>query len=140
MQLPRLTTRHWCFVVAAVAIAIAISLSSAKAIAKSRVLRKLAQARYAAALSAYTDSYRRFAGGEENPRAVYQWSRLAMDAHRDLAGTRSNRFAAARSHLTRMRALDQFWADHGNLCPSPQTRLAIDYYIREAEYWVAAEQ
>lgn len=135
-----MTTRRWCVVVAVLAVAIAVSLWSATAIARSRALRKLAQVRHAAALDAYADARQRFAGGEESPQAVYQWSRIALDAHRDLADTRSNRLAAARSHLTRMRALVQCCSDQGKLCPSEQTRLAIVYYVREAEYWVAAEQ
>ncbi len=86
---------------------------------------------------AYLGAEEALAGGLSQPELVYQWSRRWLDARR--ANAPAGEADALREHLGRMRGLDQktdALISSGMLLPSLGT--AVDYYVAEAEFWVAA--
>jgi hypothetical protein len=72
---------------------------------------------------------------------VVRWSRNWLDAERDLSARKEDHLVAHQAHLKRMKALQEqvrtvLKAGLG----SPTDASAMDYYLAEAELWLAMEK
>lgn len=71
---------------------------------------------------------------------VYFWSRLMLDARRDLGETPADRTAALKAHLDRMKKLEDLVIKIRRLGFGRGYDVsASEYYRLEAEYWVARD-
>jgi acyl-CoA reductase-like NAD-dependent aldehyde dehydrogenase len=98
----------------------------------------LAEARYQAALAQYELIWSYFQQNRTDAFQVYYWSRLVLDARREMGETPADRIEALKGHLARMEKMESlikrirrlgfgFSADVG----------ATRYYRLEAEHWLA---
>jgi hypothetical protein len=128
--------------VAAVAVFLGASRYAARYTERERARRSLATVRHAAALKSYQSQLDRFKEGEVALEAVYTWSLKLMEARRDLAGTPGDRVAAAEAHRKRMGVLQTYAqaAIQRGGCVDRSQFDAINYYVLEADYWVATER
>ena len=104
---------------------------------KAPVKSPLAEARYKAALKQFDEIWTYYRQSRTDSFPVYLWSRLLLDAQRDLSDLPVERISALRQHLDRMRRLETlvkkvrrigfgFSIDVG----------ATEYYRLEAEHWL----
>ncbi len=98
----------------------------------------LARARYQAALDQYDLIWSYFQQNRTDSFQVYYWSRLVLDAGREMGKTPADRIASLKKHLARMEKMEElirrirrlgfgFSSDVG----------ATRYYRLEAEHWLA---
>jgi hypothetical protein len=120
----------------------AIAMAALKAAERERARQSLGRVRLYAALQGYQECFRRFDGGEVRLNEVYTWSRRVLESQRELENTRSGRASAAAAHLSRMKTVRKTceMPEKKGECLDPSEARALDYLIKEAEYWVAAEK
>jgi hypothetical protein len=98
----------------------------------------LGKSRLEAAQKLYDLRVEQFRTGEVVSDDVYTWSRHILDAQTDLARTANERAAAAAGHLSRMKTLQDFFAqerrENPKGCYDRLQLLAVDYYVKEAEF------
>jgi chromosome condensin MukBEF complex kleisin-like MukF subunit len=98
----------------------------------------LGKSRLEVARQLYDLRVEQFRTGEVVSDDVYTWSRHVLHAEADLARTAKERASAAAGHLSRMKTLQDFFAEemrknpHG--CYDRYQILAVDYYVKEAEF------
>jgi hypothetical protein len=119
---------------------LALAMGSMKAMQKRRMLQSLGRDRITAALQSYQTRMRLYQGGEISVEQVYTWSRHLREAQREWDDTASGRRAAAEGHLSRMVTLQKAALSLPGGCLDPSAVQALDYYVKEAKYWVAAGQ
>jgi hypothetical protein len=98
----------------------------------------LAEERYRAAVRQYDITWSYYQQARIDSYQVYVWSRLVLDARRELGETKADRLVALEDHLARMKKLEELVIrirrlgfgrsyDYG----------AAEYYRLEAELWLA---
>ena len=99
---------------------------------------KLAQARYEAALAQFDLEWAYFQQNRTESLHVYYWSRLVLDARRDLGETPADRIAALKNHLVRMQKMEDLIKRIRRLGFGLSADVgATRFYRLEAEYWLA---
>lgn len=134
MQIPRVrfTFRRMMVAVAIAAILILIGLRSLE---KKNRLRKLGQARYAAALQVYSNAEKSLLDGEINFHDFMGYAHMLLQAQRELGNS-----DAVQAHLSRMRKIEQGFASvTGQGYYDKRTMDELEYAIKEAEYWASTE-
>jgi outer membrane protein TolC len=98
----------------------------------------LAAAKLKAARATYEAALKAFAGGKSDPEKVYLWSRRWMEARRDRAAKKADRVAAVEAHRDRMKELRKTAEARYRAGQLPLADvLGVDFYIAEAELWLA---
>jgi hypothetical protein len=98
----------------------------------------LAQARYQAALEQYELEWSYFQQNRTQSLHVYVWSRLVLDARREMGQTKADRIAALKAHLARMQKMEDLIRRIRRLGFGLSADVgATRYYRMEAEYWLA---
>jgi hypothetical protein len=98
----------------------------------------LAEARYRAAVKQYELTWSYYQQARVDTFQVYVWSRLVLDASRDLGETPRDRIIALEDHLARMKKLEELVAKIRRLGFGRSSDVgATEYYRLEAELWVA---
>jgi hypothetical protein len=122
--------------------ALAIIMGALKAGERARSRQSLCRVRLTAALQGYEKRLALFSGGEIRLEEVYTWSRHVLESQRDLENTSTGRAGAAAGHLGRMEAVRKIVENEASKggCPDPSGVATLDYYIKEAAFWVAAEK
>lgn len=106
-----------------------------------RDLAPLAQARYAAALRQYDETWSYFQQARIDSYQVYVWSRLVLDSRRDIAVKPAEQITALEEHLDRMRKLESLIKKVRRLGFGRSYDVgASEYYRLEAELWLARAQ
>ncbi len=101
-------------------------------------LARLAAARYEAALAQYELEWAYFQQNRTQSLHVYYWSRLVLDARRDLGETPADRIAALKAHLVRMQKMEDLIKRIRRLGFGLSADVgATRFYRLEAEYWLA---
>ncbi len=131
-------------VLAAMVVLLALTgLSSAPADPPRKVadpLSKLGRDRFRAAEKQYNIVWSYYQQNRIEIYQVYFWSRLMLDARRDLGETPADRTAALKDHLDRMKKLDDLVVKVRRLGFGRGYDVgASEYYRLEAEYWVARD-
>ena len=106
-------------------------------------LKKLGQARVEAARKGYDLAIRALQAGQAGVRAedAGAWSVRLLNAQCDRSSKQADRIIAFDDHLQRMQALAQKVEQMRNAAlGTPLDSPAADYYLREAELWVAREK
>jgi hypothetical protein len=103
-------------------------------------IKKLAQARVAAAHKAYDVAVKLCKQGQlgVKPEDAYTWSVRWLNAQRDLSSKKEDHVSDLSEHLKRMQEIlqvAQLTVKTG--AGSPLDCQAADFYLREAELWVA---
>jgi len=104
--------------------------------------QSLADDRAKAANKAYEMLFDRSRRGEAalpDCEAVYQWSRRLLEAALDASMNANGRRAAYRQHLERMKELRDRYRKWSAISPMPFHQTAAEYFVVEAEYWIARE-
>jgi hypothetical protein len=97
----------------------------------------LAEARYQAALKQYEISWSYYQQARIDSYQVYVWSRLVLDARRDLGTKPADRIAALEGHLGRMKKLETLILKIRRLGFGLSSDVgASEYYRLEAELWL----
>jgi hypothetical protein len=98
----------------------------------------LAQARYQAALDQYELIWSYFQQNRTDSFQVYYWSRLVLDAHRELGQAADDRIVALKNHVDRMRKMEELIRKIRRLGFGLSSDVgATRYYRLEAEHWLA---
>ena len=72
---------------------------------------------------------------------MYVWSKLVMDARRELTGKAGDRIMAIEDHLARMKALESLVKKIRKIGFGRSYDMgASEYYRIEAEHWLAVEK
>jgi hypothetical protein len=104
-------------------------------------LTPLAQARYAAAVRQYDETWAYYQQARIDSYQVYVWSRLVLDSRRDLAVKPAEQITALEEHLDRMRKLESLIKKVRRLGFGRSYDVgASEYYRLEAELWLARAQ
>jgi hypothetical protein len=105
------------------------------------VLSSLADARYQAAVKQFDETWTYYQQARIDSYQVYVWSRLVMDARRELGGKAADRITAIEDHLARMNALESLVKKIRKIGFGRSYDVgASAYYRLEAEYWLAIEK
>lgn len=100
----------------------------------------LAESRYQAALKQYDLTWTYYQQARVDSYQVYVWSRLVLDARRDMGETPADRRAALEGHLDRMRKLENLVRRVRRLGFGRSYDVgASEYYRLEAEHWLALD-
>lgn len=100
----------------------------------------IGRARYRAAEKQYDIVWSYYQQNRIEIYQVYFWSRLMLDARRDLGETPADRTAALKAHLDRMKKLEDLVVKVRRLGFGRGYDVsASEYYRLEAEYWVARD-
>jgi hypothetical protein len=103
--------------------------------------KALARARMESARVSYETHLKLFQFGEIVADDLYTWSRHLLDSQRDVAVTADERAAAYTGHLARMTAIKKSLDALGpKEDPAPGAIQSVDYWIKEAEYWLAVNR
>lgn len=103
-------------------------------------LSKLGKERFRAAENQYDIVWSYYQQNRIEIYQVYFWSRLMLDARRDLGETAADRAAALKAHLERMKKLEDLVIKVRRLGFGRGYDVgASEYYRLEAEYWVARD-
>ena len=98
----------------------------------------LAKARYEAALAQYDLEWTYFQQNRTGSLHVYVWSRLVLEARRDMGENQAERIAALKAHLARMQKLEDLVKRIRRLGFGLSADVgATRFYRVEAEYWLA---
>jgi hypothetical protein len=101
----------------------------------------LADARYKAAVKQYDETWTYYQQARIDSYQVYVWSKLVMDARRELTGKPGDRITAIEDHLARMKALESLVRKIRKIGFGRSYDVgASEYYRIEAEYWLAVEK
>jgi hypothetical protein len=84
------------------------------------------------------DAFQPYEPGKSESENVYRWSRRWMESELPTVHTRTERIAAAQSHLDRMKRLEaEVIGDGTRSLIRPAELSATQYYCAEAEIWLA---
>ena len=98
----------------------------------------LGDARYQAAVRQYEITWSYYQQARIDSYQVYVWSRLVLDAHRDLSEKPAGRTVALEGHLARMKKLEELIKKVRRLGFGRSYDVgASEYYRLEAEHWLA---
>jgi hypothetical protein len=98
----------------------------------------LAEARYRAAVKQFEITWSYYQQARVDTFQVYVWSRLVLDARRDLGETPRDRIIALEDHLARLKKLEELVAKIRRLGFGRSSDVgATEYYRLEAELWLA---
>ena len=98
----------------------------------------LAEARYRAAVKEYELTWSYYQQARIDTYQVYVWSRLVLDARRDLGQTPADHIIALEDHLARMKKMEDLVRKVRRLGFSLSYDVgATGYYRLEAELWLA---
>jgi FMN phosphatase YigB (HAD superfamily) len=101
-------------------------------------LAPLAKARYAAAVRQYEETWSYYQQARIDSYQVYVWSRLVLDAHRDMGAKPAEQITALENHLDRMQKLESLIKKVRRLGFGRSYDVgAAEYYRLEAELWLA---
>lgn len=101
-------------------------------------LTPLAQARYQAAVRQFEETWAYYQQARIDSYQVYVWSRLILDARRDLAVRPAEALTALEEHLDRMKKLESLIKKVRRLGFGRSYDVgASEYYRLEAELWLA---
>jgi len=101
----------------------------------------LAEARYRAAIKQFEEVWTYYRQSRTDSFPVYYWSRLVLDAQRDLSALPADRIAALEAHLERMRKLEVLVKKVRRLGFGFSIDVgATEYYRLEAESWLDRER
>ena len=104
--------------------------------------KALGQARVEAARASFERHWKEYLSGELLATDVYTWSCHILDSQRDLAAADGERATAIADHLARMNTLKKTFERTGphkdNI--SQSARLAVDYWVKEAEFWASVSR
>jgi hypothetical protein len=97
----------------------------------------LAEARYRAAVKQYEITWSYYQQARIDTFQVYVWSRLVLDARRELGETPADHRIALEDHLARMRKLEELVTKIRRLGFGRSSDVgATEYYRLEAELWL----
>ena len=97
----------------------------------------LAEARYRSALKQYEITWSYYQQARIDSYQVYVWSRLVLDARRDLGAKPADQIVALEEHLARMRKLEELVLKIRRLGFGRSYDVgATEYYRLEAELWL----
>jgi hypothetical protein len=117
-----------------------LSLASAPP-AESTKRSPLAEARLAAALKQYQETWTYYRQARIDSYQVYVWSRIIVDCQRDMAEKPADHITAIEEHLVRMKSLEALIKNVRRLGFGRSYDVgASEYYRLEAEYWLARQQ
>jgi len=108
--------------------------------AKTSTKQSRAEDRTKAANKAYEMLFDRSRRGEAplpDCEVVYQWSRRLLEAELDASTNANGRRAAYRQHLERMKELRDRYRKWSAIAPMPFQQTAAEYFVVEADFWVA---
>jgi hypothetical protein len=132
------TRRHllcWGLLLVGVSVAPVAQEAGPKANAKQQAL---AEARYKAAIKQFDLIWEYYAQNRVGSIEVYIWSRLALDAKKELSDKPAHRIEAIEDHLKRMKALQELVTKIRQIGFGRSSDVgASEYYRLEAEYWLA---
>jgi hypothetical protein len=98
----------------------------------------LAQARLQAALDQYELIWSYFQQNRTDSFQVYYWSRLVLDARREMGEAPTDRIVALKNHLARMQKMEDLIKKIRRLGFGFSSDVgATRYYRLEAEHWLA---
>jgi hypothetical protein len=98
----------------------------------------LAQARLQAALDQYELVWSYFQQNRTDSFQVYYWSRLVLDARREMGESPDDRIVALKNHLARMQKMEDLIKKIRRLGFGFSSDVgATRYYRLEAEHWLA---
>jgi hypothetical protein len=98
----------------------------------------LAEARYRSAVKQYEITWSYFQQNRIDSYQVYLWSRLVLDARREMGETPADRIVALEDHLARMQKLEELVRRIRRLGFGRSYDVgASEYYRLEAEHWLA---
>jgi hypothetical protein len=130
----------WIFVAIAVAAASPLLAQQSEKKDEAAEIKRLGEARVAAANKAYAvaaESVKRGIAGVKS-EDLYRWSVRWLNAQRDASGKPDVRLSALNDHLKRMQELSRVAAALTKAGQgSAVDAAAADFYLREAEYWLA---
>jgi len=113
-------------------------LSTAPAAPEPAKPSPLAEARYRAAVAQYEITWSYYQQARIDSYQVYVWSRLVLDARRELGETKADRLIALEDHLARMKKLEELVVRIRRLGFGRSYDFgAAEYYRLEAELWLA---
>ena len=105
------------------------------------VLSSLADARHHAAVRQYDETWAYYQQARIDSYQVYVWSRLMIDARREIGGKAADRITAIEDHLARMKALEALIKRIRKIGFGRSYDVgASEYYRLEAEFWLASEK
>jgi hypothetical protein len=108
---------------------------------KATPLSTLADARYKAAAKQFEEVWTFYRQSRTDSFPVYYWSRLILDAQRDLSDKPADRIAALEGHRDRMLRLETLVKKVRRLGFGFSTDVgATAYYRLEADYWLEREK
>src|SRR5262249_8105300 len=98
----------------------------------------LAEARYRAAVKQYEITWSYYQQARIDTFQVYVWSRLVLDARRELGETPTDHRIALEDHLARMKKLEELVVKIRRLGFERSSDVgATEYYRLEAELWLS---
>ncbi len=98
----------------------------------------IAEARYKAAVRQYEITWSYYQQARIDTYQVYVWSRLAMEARRDMSDLPAQQLIALEDHLARMRKLEELVVKVRRIGFGRSYDVgASEYYRLEAELWLA---
>jgi hypothetical protein len=98
----------------------------------------LAEARYQAAEQQFEIIWSYFQQNRTDSFQVYVWSRLVLDARREMGETPADRRAALEGHLARMKRMEELVKKIRRLGFGLSSDVGASLYYRlEAEHWLA---
>jgi hypothetical protein len=101
----------------------------------------LAEARYQAAQKQFEIIWSYYKQDRTDSFQVYVWSRLVLDARREMGETPADRRAALEGHLARMKQMEELVRKIRRLGFGRSSDVgATEYYRLEAEHWLAREK
>jgi hypothetical protein len=98
----------------------------------------LAEARYRAAVRQYEITWSYYQQARIDTYQVYVWSRMVLDARREMGETPADQIVALEDHLARMKKLEELVLRIRRLGFGRTYDVgATEYYRLEAEHWLA---
>lgn len=97
----------------------------------------MAEARYRAAVKQFDEVWAFYRQSRTDSFATYYWSRLVLNAQRDLNAAQPDQIAALEAHLDRMKRLEALVKKVRKLGFGFSTDVgATEYYRLEAQFWL----
>jgi hypothetical protein len=116
----------------------AFAPSAPKAATEPAQTTALAEARYRAAVRQYEITWSYYQQARIDTYQVYVWSRLVLDARRELGEAPADHLIALEDHLARMKKLEELVLKVRRLGFGRSSDVgATEYYRLEAELWLA---
>ncbi len=136
------TDRRRCLVPGLLALASALAPAPGQAPSPSQAdLAGLARARGEAGVKAYDLAWLYYSENRIDADKVYRWSRRLLESGRDASTDKAERVATCQGHLDRMKLLEAKIAKIRKLGFGDSLDvLEADYYLKEAESWLARAQ